>query len=305
MGSNGDYVAKHGYDNCTGLGSIYGIRLANSLQGIMTDISESDIPVTGIQLNQTTLQLPIHTTATLVATVTPVNATSQTILWNSSNTSVATVSNNGIVAAVRDGSATITVITTDQTFTATCLVTVIIPRVPVASVSIIPNTVSLGLKKITTLTAVILPTNATDKRIVWTSSNPSVVSIGLVSYTNPKLIPSVDSNSTIITMMGSGQATITAICDSVGATSSITVIPPINSIALLPANLSMRVGSTSQTTVIFTPSQSAIPITLWNSSNVKVATVDRNGLVSALKAGTTIITAGINGKTATRYITVL
>ena len=303
MGSNGDYSAKHGYDNCTGLGSIHGLRLANSLRGIVTDTSDIDIPVTGIHLNQPTLQLPIHSTATLIATVIPADATNQTIRWTSSNTSIATITSSGIVTGIADGSATITV--TNQQFTATCLVTVIIPTVPVTSVTVSPSTISLGLKQFTTLTAIILPTNATDKTLTWTSSNPSVVSIGLVSYTNPKLIPSIDSNSTIITATDSGQATITATCGSIQATSVITVIPRINSITLSPASLIMPVGSTSQTTVIFNPIQSVAPITLWNSSNVKVAIVDRNGLVSALKAGTAIITAGINGKTAIRCITVL
>ena len=298
MGSNGDYSAKHGYDNCTGLGSIHGTKLANSLRGIVTD---PDIPVTGIRLDQTTLQLPIHSTATLIATVIPADATNQMIRWTSSNTSVATITSSGIIATIANGSATITV--TNQQFTATCLVTVITPTVPVTSVTVSPNTVSLGLRQTVTLTAVILPTNATDKTVTWTSSNPSVVTLGLVSYTNPK--PSMFSNSTIMTAIDSGQATITATCGSIQATSVITVIPPINSITLSPASLVMPVGSTSQTTVIFNPSQSATPITLWNSSNVKVAIVDRNGLVSALKAGTAIITAGINGKTATRYITVL
>ena len=300
MGSNGDYLAKHGYDNCTGLGSIHGTKLANSLQGIVID---PDIPVTGIRLDQTTLQLPIHSTAPLIATVIPADATNQTTLWTSSNTSIARVSNSGIVTAVADGSTTITV--TSQQFTATCLVTVIIPTVPVSSISINPNTVSLGLRQTAILTATVLPANATDKTLTWTSSDPSVVSVGLVPYKNPTLIPSIDSNSILITTTGSGQATITATSNSVQAIASITVIPPINSITLLPASLTMTVGSTSQTTVIFNPNQSAVPVTLWYSSNSKVATVDRNGSITALKVGTAIITAGINGKTAIRNITVL
>jgi uncharacterized protein YjdB len=200
-----------------------------------------------------------------------------------------------------NGSAIITV--TNQSIVATCVITVITPNIPVTSISISPNTIRLGLRQITSLTATVLPTNATDKTITWSSSNPSVISVGLVVYRDP--IPSIDSNSTIITATGSGQATIMAICDSIQGTSSITVIPPINSITLLPTSETMIVGNTRQTTVVFNPSQSAVPVTLWNSSNSKVATVDRNGLVTALKVGTSIITAGINGKTATRYITVL
>jgi kumamolisin len=313
MGSNGDYVAKHGYDNCTGFGSINGIRLANSLRGTMTDTSNTDIvdipdvtdiPVTGISLNETTLQLPINTVTTLVATIVPADATNQTILWSSSNTSIAIVGNSGIVTAVRDGSATIFAITQDQQFTATCIITVIIPIIPVSSVIVQPSRVSLGLKQTMTLSATVLPTNASDKTIRWISSNPSVVSLGLVSYTNPVYISSIVANSTVITATGSGQATITAVSGHVQGTTDIEVIPPIFSITLIPAKLTMTVGSTSQTSVAFNPSQSGAPITLWNSSNTNVAIVDSNGLVTALKPGLATISGAVNGKIGKRVVIV-
>ena len=311
MGSNGDYVAKHGYDNCTGLGSINGIRLANTLRGTNTDTSDTDIPdipditdipVTGVSLNETSLQLPIHTMATLVATIIPANATNQTILWTSSNTSIAIVGNSGIVTAVTDGSATIFAST--QQFTATCSVTVIIPIVPVTSVTVSPNKISLGLRQTISLTATVLPTNATDKTITWISSNPSIVSLGLVSYTKPVFISSIVANSTVITATGSGQATVTAISGLVQGITDITVIPPIFSITLIPANLSITTGSTSQTSVVFNPIQSATPITLWISSNTNVATVDSNGLVIALKPGLATIVGAVNGKVGKRVVIV-
>ena len=304
MGSNGDYSAKQGYDNCTGLGSIHGLRLANSLQGIIIDTSESDIPVTGIQLNQTTLQLPIHTTATLVATVIPVNATHQTILWISSNPSIAMITSSGIVTAIADGSATIFARTANGQFTATCLVTVITPIVPVTSITINPNVISLALRQTVTLTATVLPTDATDKTVTWISSNPAIVSVGLMPHTNPSVRSFDDATSIMITATGSGQATVTAVSGLVRGTADITVIPPIFRITLAPATLSMTVGSTSQTIVIFTPSESAAPVTLWISSNTAVAIVDSSGLVTALKPGVATITGAVNGKVGSRVVTV-
>jgi uncharacterized protein YjdB len=304
MGSNGDYSAKQGYDNCTGLGSIHGLRLANSLQGIIIDTSESDIPVTGIQLNQTILQLPIYTTATLVATVTPVNATHQTILWISSNPSIATITSSGIVTAIMDGSATIFARTVDNQFTATCLVTVITPVISVTSITINPNVISLALRQTVTLTATVLPTDATDKTVTWISSNPAIVSVGLMPHTNPSVRSFDDATSIVITATGSGQATVTAVSGLVRGIAYIMVIPPIFRITLAPATLSMTVGSTSQTTVIFTPSQSAVPVTLWISSNTAVAIVDSSGLVTALKPGLATITGGVNGKVGSRVVTV-
>jgi lactocepin len=66
----------------------------------------------------------------------------------------------------------------------------------------------------------------------------------------------------------------------------------------------MTVGSTSQTSVVFSPSQSAVPVTIWTSSNQRVASVSTTGLVRALQPGTATITASVNGKSASRVVTV-
>jgi hypothetical protein len=66
----------------------------------------------------------------------------------------------------------------------------------------------------------------------------------------------------------------------------------------------MTVGTTSQTNVVFTPSQSAVPITNWSSSNSNVASVTSSGLVRAIRNGTATITATVNGIRATRVVTV-
>ena len=285
MGTNGAYSAKTGYDNCTGLGSIHGINLANSLTG-----KNAEIPITGITLNQATLSLLVNGSATLVATVAPANATHQTVSWSSSNPSVATVSSTGLVTGVAEGTA---IITANQGFTATCIVTVFQPIIPVTSVTIDPVAATLDLKQTITLIATVAPPNATTKMVTWISSNPLIATVA-----------DVTSTTAIITAIGGGQATITATCDSVQSTSSITVIPSIIRITIVPASLALAVGATNQTTVVFTPSQSAVPITLWISSNPAIATVDANGLVRAVKVGSATITAGVNGKVASQVVIV-
>ena len=77
--------------------------------------------VTSISLDKTDIELEVTQTATLVATVTPSNATDQTVIWTTSDASVATVS-NGVVTAVKAGTATITA--TAGGYSATCVVTV-------------------------------------------------------------------------------------------------------------------------------------------------------------------------------------
>lgn len=90
-------------------------------------IPEGTIPVTGIALNRSTLSLYSNTTpntAVLTATVTPADATDKAVTWASGNPSVAAVDQNGNVTAVSNGSAVITVTTTDGGYTASCTVTV-------------------------------------------------------------------------------------------------------------------------------------------------------------------------------------
>jgi len=96
-------------------------------------------PVTGVSLNVQSLALNTGDTSTLTATVSPSNANNKNVTWSTSNSSVATVS-NGVVTAVADGIATITVTTVDGGYTATCQVTV---TTPVTSINkIITGTVA-------------------------------------------------------------------------------------------------------------------------------------------------------------------
>lgn len=80
--------------------------------------------VTGVKLNKNTTTIKVGGTETLTATVEPANATNKAVTWSSDNISVATVDANGLVTAVAEGSATITVTTEDGSKTATCTVIV-------------------------------------------------------------------------------------------------------------------------------------------------------------------------------------
>ena len=92
------------------------------------------VSVTGVSLNRTTLPLAVGKTETLSITVAPATATNKAVTWSSSNPAVATVSANGTVTAVAEGTATITVRTVDGGFTATVTITVTDPGVSNAPV---------------------------------------------------------------------------------------------------------------------------------------------------------------------------
>lgn len=125
------------WDTLKSYGSDLGIRLvirrsSRNTQGylyiygaeIEVTYTAEDVHVTSVSLDKNSVTLEEGETEQLTATVSPSNATDKSVTWSSSNTSVATVSSNGLVTAVSHGSATITVTTTDGNKTATCSVTV-------------------------------------------------------------------------------------------------------------------------------------------------------------------------------------
>ena len=163
----------------------------------------ANVPVTGVTLNKSSQTIDKGGAYTLVATVSPSNATNSAVSWSSSNTAVATVSSGGVVTAVAAGTATIMATTADGGFTATCAITVVIA---VTSISV-QTRLMLIKPNTSTLTATVLPSDATNKTVTWSSSNTSIAT--------------VDSNG-VVTPVSVGSATITATTSN-GKTSSCSV----------------------------------------------------------------------------------
>ncbi|MCB8993987.1 MAG: Ig-like domain-containing protein [Bacteroidales bacterium] len=118
-----------------GIGAkIGGIRVGTSWESVLQGESTT-VNVTGVSLDQSTLELVAGTTGNLVATVAPADATDPSVTWSSDNEAAATVA-DGVVTAVAAGEATITVTTTDGSFTASCVVTVTPSNVAVRNITV-------------------------------------------------------------------------------------------------------------------------------------------------------------------------
>ena len=164
--------------------------------------------VTSIALDKTELALTVgDAAAQLKATVLPEDATDKTVTWSSDKTSVATVDATGKVTAVAEGEATITAKAGDKT--ATCTVTVTAATVAVTSVALDKTELVLIVGDAAAqLKATVLPEDATDKTVTWSSDKTSVATV---------------DGSGLVTAVAAGEATITAKAGDKTATCKITV----------------------------------------------------------------------------------
>ena len=156
------------------------ILLALSMPVLLMASCQEPLPevfsVVNVTLDKTSVTLTEGDVTTLTATVSPSNATNKNVIWSSSDNTVATVS-NGKVTAVKAGTATITVKTEDGNKTATCTVTVNARTYPVESVTLDKTSVTLTEGDVTTLTATVTPSNATNKNVIWSSSDNTVATV--------------------------------------------------------------------------------------------------------------------------------
>jgi uncharacterized protein YjdB len=230
------------------------------------------IPVTSVTLNSSALDISLGYTAELVATIAPINATNQALVWTNSNPEAVLMTGAGAtrtITALAAGTSTITVSSVDGP-SATCLVTA--RYYPVTSVTLSSASLLIGLDYTRPLTATVLPDNATDKTLTWTSSNPNVAAVSGVGYTRS------------ITGLAEGTATITvASVDGPSATCAITVA----SLSVTGVSLSesaLGIGLHHQRTLVATiaPAMAANQNVTWLSSDPNVAELYPNGLYCAI-----------------------
>ena len=155
-----------------------------------------------------------------------------------------------------------------------------VTAIPVNRIAISEGDFSLTAGAEKQLTADVFPGYATEKRIVWSSSNAKVAT--------------VNANG-LVTGTGSGTAEITAAArDDSGVSESVTVnvtVVPVQSIVIPDGDFSLNAGYAKALTASFLPANASNKEINWSSSNANVATVSTNGLVTGAGSGTAAITA--------------
>lgn len=251
-----------------------------------------EIPVaTSITLSPTEVVINEGDTAQIVATVLPNNAVDKTVTWESSDTAIVTVDDNGTLVGIDAGQATITA-TTVTGLTATCLVYVNDTTVYADSVYLNLNEITVAIGLTEQLVATVLPENTNDKSLTWTSSDTAVATV---------------DPSGLVTAIATGATTITVTtANGHSDTCQVTVIEIFaTSVELDITAMTLNPGDIQQLTATIYPDDATYQDLVWQSSDTTVATVDQAGLVTASWLGEAVITVTtVYGLTATCQVTV-
>ena len=303
-----------------GAGYTFEVRAVNIVgSGAVARAAATPVsPVTGVSLNQSSLLLPVGGSKTLTAAVMPDHATNKGVTWKSSDAAIATVDSAGRVTGVKAGMATITATTADGGKTASCDVTVVDF---VEQPGIISGTGDDAVFKINgeyvRLTGVFFNGKALD--LEWVDGGSRIL-----LKKDGTAIGEVVSGSVKITLYASfldnlpdGAYSLTAtfadesglIQDAVIVETGLTVARTsvgVTGVTLSKTTLTLAVGKSETLAATIRPSGSTEKGVTWKSSDTLIATVDANGKVTGVKAGTATITVTTDdgGYTATCTVTV-
>ncbi|MCQ2137098.1 MAG: Ig-like domain-containing protein [Bacteroidales bacterium] len=229
--------------------------------------------VASISIKASSNEIPCGSSASLKATITPGNATFPGVKWTSSNENVASVDSTGKVEALSVGHATIIASSCDGGFTASCEIRV---TSALTSISLKSKEIDIYQGASAAIGISYTPADATDANIKWTSSDTTVVQV---------------INGTAVAMKP-GKATVTASCGKIDDHCLINVYAHLTGIELDKQSISLIKGNSGSLKATLSPKgiSEEDSVTEWVSSDESVAKVSQDGLVTALKSGTCVIT---------------
>ncbi len=259
-------------------------------------VSVNTVNVDGIALSDTSLTLYKGSWKTVSAIVTPSGAADPAVTWTTSNDKIATVDSTGKITAVglltdKDyGDCVITAQTSNATVRATVNVHVL-TAIPITSLTLNKSDLALNVGDVEALTVTGTPSNATNKTLLWTSSNKDVATV---------------TSDGKVTAAGKGTAVIRAEATD-GSGKYVSCVVTVNNIQILNVSLDkssfdLSEGDTAAIKATIYPTNATNQTLKWTSSNTSVATVDSKGNITAgATKGYAIVTAAAtdgSGKSA-------
>ncbi len=247
------------------------------------------IHVQGITISHEELEIDTNTVGTqLEYEITPNNAEYQYVEWTSSDNTVVTVDNDGVLTPHKPGTATITVKTIDGNYTDECNVTVQAGEAPLTNVSIdrgvtgIANNPNPPIKvnqKITLKPKYTPKYPSNVKSVDWSISSNDYIEIVSQNNNEIQIIGIAEGGQTTITLTVT-DTNNTEFTDTIDITvEGFLALAPEE--IVLPETIAVRVGETYQIEYSCIPEDSDCRVT-WEISNEHAATIDENGLLTAL-----------------------
>ena len=234
-------------------------------------------PISGITLSQTNVVLPLSEGwFQLYATILPESAKNQEVIWKSTNTTVATVDENGIVTLKKSGQTAIIVTSrVDASISAICNLEI---TKSVTGVKLDTTTHEMFVGETYRITYTISPTGASNAQVSWSSSNSSVASVDQSGLVSAKGV------GTTVIMIKTKDGGYTAIC-------TINVGRVATAIKLDVTSLVLNTGEYYFLEATLTPADTTDKTVQYESSDTKVAVVSKKGKITAKKSGACVIMA--------------
>lgn len=257
---------------------IKGINKSNKQKNNDSNVSDSEkVAVEKIELDQSELAMLPTDEIELVATITPDDASDKSIIWKSSDESVAIVDNNGKVSAKSIGSTNITATTKDGEFSVSCRVVVSEDVIKVKELNLSKSSITLGIDAYEKIDTEIIPTNATNKGIIWRSEDSSIATV---------------SSTGLITGKKEGTTNIVATTKDGNHEKFVRVV--VKKIEIegieLPKNEVVELGKSKTIEYKILPKNAPSQELVWKSSNESVASIDNKGKITGKKEGKSTIT---------------
>lgn len=261
----------------------------------IVEVINNYIPITSIKMNSYKETILLNETKSLQVIISPSNASNQNLVYYTSNPDIVSITPKGEITGKKVGISYITITAPGTNINISMSVSVS-DKIPLTSISL-PSSITINELSTYTLTPTYTPSNATDKKITWKSSDESIATV---------------SSNGLVTAKKPGTAEIRVISNDGGhvATTKITVkaiSKELKSISLNKTSLTLEVGSEETLTVSYNPTYAENKKITWESSDKSIATVSSDGLITAKKPGTVTIKAtSLEGsKEATCELTVI
>ena len=235
-------------------------------------------PVTRLTVDTVQTVIGVGGTAQLTASFTPEDATLKAVRWTSETPKVATVDENGLVTALAKGKATITATALDGSRRKDS-VSITVQLLPTGISLGSEAAIQLGAGRTRTLKAEVTPSNATNTKVTWTSTDPGVARVNQEGR---------------VTAVARGECEIVAACSAdstIEARVRVEVIQEVTALKFTQRSMSLNVGESALAEVEVSPADANNRAVSFSVDNTRVATVDESGMIRAVGRGSTTVRA--------------